>query len=464
MVNPLEITYYAHTGYNPSDEPASDAVINLNEHWTASLHLKEYNPSGLQTINVHLTDDELHRVDFLKIRDTVTNERWFYYVAGHKRLNGQVVALRVILDAFATVGLNNISFFGNIVRRNLSSAEKTKYPLLPEPWAPRRPLKTRRVIIDLNVNKTIKIPSHISTLFEESVTSIENEQIIQVPNSPLAATTTPDTLSIPTNTSIPMGYPNAAADTSHTITTPWGSIQYTTPYEQYFTLSGTTLLTFLEKAKKYNALDLIEAPYYLPKPTAAQNVTIHELSNSNTRNPKASRFYTTITIRSLAANSSRTYSDSDTDLQYNQSLTVVIAPDKNGGIYVIPTTLRDTGLNAYTYLDGVYSPFETVMYNAVGDTPAKFAADGTNTLNSALNDLFQTYINKNNALQYEGMQAKYFKDVGTVKGVVMSFVSELLGTISEAVSTTNPYDQETTSATSVPTVLQTSTQTQSVPA
>ena len=461
MVNPLEITYYARTGYNPSDEPANDAVINLNENWTAPLLLKEYTPCSLQEIKLDLTDDDLHKVDFLKIRDTVTDERWYYYVAGHKRLNEQVVVVRVILDAFATVGSDNISFFGNVTRRSLSAAERTGYQLLAEPWAPRRPLKVRRMILDLNVDKTIKIPSHISTNFEETGTAIEKEETAHVPSSPLSLSTFPDTLSI--DTSLAMGYPNAAEDTSHTIDTPWGAIEYTTPYEQYHTLSGTALTTFLEKAKKYNALDLIEAPYYLPNPSPVQNITVSELSNPGTRNPKASRHFTTITIRSLASNSSKTYSDSDTDIQFNQSLAVIIAPDKSGGIYVVPATIRDTGLNAYTYLDGVYSPFESVVYNAIGDTPAKFAADGTNTLNSALNDLFQTYINKINALQYESMQAKYFKDVGVVKGVVMSFISEVLGTTSETVSVTDPYNQITTATTTIPQVTQTSTQTQNVP-
>lgn len=442
MVNPLELTYYARTGYNPSDEPISDAVIDLNEHWTASLPLKEYDPSSLQEIKVKLSDDDLHRVDYLKIRDTVTNERWYYYVVEHKRYNENVVALRIVMDSFATVGINNISFFGNVTRRSLSASERTNYPLLPEPWAPRRPLKTRRIIIDLNVNKTIKTPSHISTEFSEEETKISDTETIQVPTTPLGITTTPDSLSF--NAVVPMGYPNAAGDTSHTISTPWGTIQYTTPYEQYLTLSGTALTTFLAKAKKYNAIDLIEPPYYVPNPGATKNVTISELSNPNTRNPKASRYYTTITIRSLASNSAQTYSDQNTDLQYNQSLTIVIAPDKNGGIYVIPTTLRDTGLSAYTYLDGVYSPFETVVYNAIGDTPAKFAADGTTILNTAYNNLFQTYINKVNALQVQGMQAKYFKDIGTVKGAVLAFSPEVLGVTSETITTIDSYTQRTT--------------------
>ena len=40
MVNPLELTYYLRTGYNPSDAPADDAVIEQNEHWTSPMLLK----------------------------------------------------------------------------------------------------------------------------------------------------------------------------------------------------------------------------------------------------------------------------------------------------------------------------------------------------------------------------------------------------------------------------------------
>lgn len=463
MINPLQITYYIRTGYSPSDEPASDAVVELNESFTAPLQLKEYEPGHINVLRVQLSDEELHVIDYLKITDTVTNERWYYFVTGaSRRLNEKTVEIGIMLDAFATVGLENISFFGNVARRSLSASERLNYPLLPEPWAPRRPLKTRRLVLDLNVNKTVKIPSHISTVFTEETTSVEDTQVINVPNSPLGLTTFQDSLAI--SAQLPMGYPNAAGDTTHSITTPWGNISYTTPFEDYLTLSGSTLATFLAKAKKYNSLDLIEPSYYLPAPNNTQTITLSELSNSNTRNLKASKYYTTVTIRSLASNSSHTYSDNDTDLQYNQSLTVVVVPDKNGGIYLLPTTIRDTGLSAYTYLEGVYSPFEAVVYNAVGDTPGKFAADGTLILNESLNNLFQTYINKVNALQVEGMQAKYFKDLGSYKNLVMPFAAEVLGVVTKAVSTVAGHWQNTQTSTNTPRINQTSSSSQYMPA
>ncbi len=461
MVKIVEVTYYARTGYSLSDEPESDAVIDLNEHWTDPIEIKEADISNLTDIKVNLTDEELDTVDYIKLSDVTNNEKRYYFVVGHRRVNEKTVYLNIVLDAFASVGLNNIAFFGNIIRRSLSAAERANYPLLAEPWAPKRPLKTRRIILDLNVNKAVKLPSHISTQFEEELTTIEDTETIQVPNSPLGGGTTPDSLSI--SADLPMLYPNAANDTSHIINTPWGSISYTTPYEAYLTLSGTALSTFLQKAKKANALDLLGGAYYVPSPGDNQTVTLSEISNANIKNPKASKYYTTITIRSLAANSAQTYGDNDINMQYEQPLTVVIVPDKNGGMYVLPTTLRDTGKNAYTYLDGVYSPFETVVYNAVGDTPAKFAADGTTILNTALNNLFQTYINKVNALQYENMQAKYFKDVGVVKGVVMSFAAELLGSTSTTETTTEGYWQNSTVTTEIPQSTQTATARQTVP-
>lgn len=462
MANPIEITFYARTGYTPSDEPASDSVIDLNEHWTSPDLIKEYDAGHLPQIKVKLTDEELHIVDYIKATDTVTKERWYYFVAGHNRHNAHVVTLMLMVDNFASIGLQSMSFFGNISRRSLSATEKANYPLLPEPWAPRRPLQIRRLIVDLNVNKSIVIPSHISTQFEEETTKIEAEETANVPNSPLGLTTFQDSLSI--DTAIPMGYPNAAGDTTHAVTTPWGTISYVTPFETYYKLSGAALGTFLAKAKKYNSLDLIDTPYYVPEPPSEQSITLTELSNPNTRNPKAGRYYTTITIRSLASGATQTYSDNDTDLQYSQPLTVVIAPDKSGGIYVLPTSIRDTGLNAYTYLNGVYSPFESVTFNAVGDTPAKFAADGTTLLNSALNNLFQTYINKVNALQVEGMQSKYFKDVGVLKGAVMSFVADILGSESTSVTTTEEQVQNSVTETLIPRMVQSSTQTQATPA
>lgn len=459
-IHPLELTYYLYTGYNPNDEPASDAVIDANEHFTSPLHLKEYDPVKLNAIHVQLTDDALKAADYLKIRDTVTEERYYYYILNHVRINERVAAINIALDAFATVGLANLTFYGNITRRSLSAAERENYPILPEPWAPRRPLRVRRLILDVNQNKTVRIPSHISTSFEEEETEIENTETINVPNSPINATYTQDSLTIGP-VSLPMGYPNVAADTSHSIVTPWGDITYTTPYETYYTLSGAALGTFLSKAKKYNALDLLETPYYLPSSGGSQTIGISEFNKPNLHNKKAYKYYTTLTIRSLASNASQSYSDQNADLQPNQTLYVIIVPDKNGGIYVIPSTIRDTGLNAYTYLDGVYSPFESVMLNATGDTPAKFAADGTIKLNEALNQLFQTYVNKINSLQYEGMQAKYFKDIGAVKGVVMSFIAEALGSTSTTTTTTEGYWQNSETVTDVPAITQRSTQSQS---
>ncbi len=473
MASLVELTYYEYTGYNMSDEPASDAVINQNAHWTATVELKEYDPGNLQQLKTNLNDDEVRRVDYIKVTSD-SGERWYYFVVGHQRINNAVVLLRIVLDAFATVGLSNISFFGNVSRRSLSPQEATDYPLLPEPWAPRRPLKTRRLIIDLNINKTPRIPSHISNAFEEETTHIEHEPPVKinVPNSAAftldigtghinPVSTFEDGLSF--SVDIPMGYPNPAAETTHTINSPWGSLTYTTPYEQYFNLGGAALTTFLAKAKKYNALDLIEMPFYLPNPGQNQTVTIPEVSNPATKNIKASKYYTTITIRSLASNSNRTYSDNDTILQYNQPLTVVIAPDKHGGIYVLPRTMRDTGLNEYTYLEGVYSPFETITYNAIGDTPAKFAADGTMLHNTELNNLYREYTNKVNAIQYEQMISKYYKDLGPVKGAIMAYGSELLGAVSKTVTTTEAYEQVTNIVTDIAESIQRSIQTQDVP-
>lgn len=457
-INPLKITFYRFTGYSPNDEPANDSVIDANAHWDMPVYIKEYDPHKLTQIKVQINDSDMETVDYLKITDTVTNERFYYYVLNHVRLNEKVVVINIRLDAFATVGLENISFFGNISRRSLSAAESNNYPRLPEPWAPRRPLKVRRIIIDVNTGKTVRIPTHISTTFEESETEITDTETINVPNSPLGITTFEDSLSV--NALLPVGYPNPAGDTEHTVNTPWGTTTYTTPYETYYTLSGNALSTFLEKAKKYNALDLIEAPYYLPNPANTETVTITEFNNAEIKNRKAYKYYTVMTIRSLAGNQTKTYDDNNTDLQLQQDLAVIVVPDKNGGIYVIPTTIRDTGLNAFTYLDGVYSPFETVLLNAVGDTPAKFAADGTNILNNALNNLFQTYINKTNALQMEGMQAKYFKDIGTVKSVALAFFAEVLGTISTTTTNNGGYWQNSTTNAYIPGITQTQNITQ----
>lgn len=456
-VNPLKLTFYKFTGYNPNDEPASEAVIESNAHFDLPLLLKEYEPIKLSAIKVSLTDAEIEPCDYLKITDIITGERFYYYIVNNSRINEKVIIITVRLDAFATVGLENISFLGSIARRSLSAAERENYPRLPEPWAPRRPLKTRRVVIDLNVGKVIRIPSHISTTFEEEETEIEESETIEVPNSPLGLSTFEDSLSI--SALLPVGYPTPAADTTHTVTTPWGTLTFTTPYETYFNLSGNALSTFLMKAKKYNALDLIESPYYLPSPSDA-SVSITEFGNPETVNKKAYKFYTTMTVRSLASNQSKTYDDNNADLQANQTLNVIVVPDKTGGFYVLPSTIRDTGLNAYTFLDGVYSPFESVLMNAVGDTPAKFAADGTNILNSALNDLFQTYINKINAIQYEGMQAKYFKDMGSVKSVAMAFLGEVIGYTSTTESAGGGYWQNAVIQTAVPATTQTQNITQ----
>lgn len=432
MVNPLRLTFYKSTGYSPNDEPASDAIIDANEHFDSPLLLKEYQPLKLNALKVKISDEDIESADYLKITDTVTGERFYYYIVNDQRINEAVVLVQVRLDAFATVGLSNISFYGNIMRRTLSASEAADYPLLPEPWTPRRPLVTRRMIVDLNTNKTAVLPSHIGTTFEEGATDISDTETIHVPNSPLGITTFPDSLSI--EASIPYGYPTAAGSTSFTITTPWGNLSETIPFEQYFTLSESALATFLEKAKKYNALDLLGTPYYVPAPTSP-TVTISEFDRPTVKNKKAYHYYTVLTVRSLAGNMSKSYDIQNTDLEESQDFNVIIVPDKSGGMYLIPATIRDTGLNAYTYLDGVYSPFESIVYNAVGDTPAKFAADGTNILNNALNNLFQTYINKINALQYESMRAKYFKDLGTVKSAAMAFLGEVLGTTSTAVST-----------------------------
>ncbi len=184
------------------------------------------------------------------------------------------------------------------------------------------------------------------------------------------------------------------------------------------------------------------------------------MSRPSTRNPKASQYYTNITIRSLASGASRTFSINDVYYSYNFPLATIVAPDKNGGMYVIPTQLWDTGLSVYTYLEGVYSPFETAVYNAIGDTPAKFAADGTNTINQALNNLFNNYIGKINTLQMQGMQAKYLKDLGSVKSIVMAFTAEMLGSVSTAVATTKSMNVRTDVETRTPAVTQTSTQVQ----
>lgn len=463
--NALELTFYAYTGYSFSDEPASDSVIDQNSHWVMPERIYERDPvASLRLTRVNITNLQAQAFDYLKIRDTVTNERWYFFIAANRRLNEKVIEIGIVLDNFATVGLSNITFMGNIIRRSLSGSEALEYPLLAEPWAPRRPLKTRRRIIDLNVNKQARVPAHIGMSFEEEETTIVPEpgaNVIHVPQSPLQLITVEDSLDF--EVELPMLYPTIAEDTEHTINTPWGSISYTTPFERYYNFSGQALTSFLEKAKKSNSLDLVQQPFYLPRPNATQNITITELSNPNIKNIKALRHYTTITIRSLASNATQTYSDNNMRMEYSQSLTVVVVPDKNGGIYLLPTTLRDIDLNAYTYLDGVYSPFETVTFNAVGDTPAKYASDGTLLLNTALNDMFRQYINKVNALQYEGMQAKYFKDLGSVRGLVMPFFAEIVGGLTTTITEIDGYWQRSDARSSIPRITQTGTSIQTIP-
>ncbi len=182
-MNPIEVTFYARTGYSYSDEPASDAVIDMNEHWNMPSTIQSLNPENIpnNALKVWLSNSDLHRVDYIKLTDTVTHQRWYYFVVGHQNPNGEVVWLNVLQDSFATVGLQNISFFGNITRRSLSNAEKLTYEILPEPWAPHRPLKTRRIILDFNVNKSPQLPSHISHAgsdVEELL--VETEGLLQI--------------------------------------------------------------------------------------------------------------------------------------------------------------------------------------------------------------------------------------------------------------------------------------------
>jgi hypothetical protein len=422
-------------------------------------------PAAVKQIKVELQAQEIETVDYVKLTDTTTGERWYYYVMDNELPNGVVAYLAVMLDSFATVGLGNISFFGNISRRSLSKAESNNYQRLPEPWAPRRPLKSRRIILNMNVGKQAKIPSHIGTVFEQDSTSFTNQgeiTVLTLPDTVMGRSGIEDGLSI--EGEVPMLYPTAAnASTTHTVSTPWGSESYETPYEDYMTISGTALSTFLRDAKKSNALDLISQPYWLPSPPTEQNITISEIAASGDRYIKSKKHYTTLTIRSLSTGQSRTFSDSDTNMQYNQPIVTVVVPDKNGGLYVLPKTIRDTGLNEYTYLEGVYSPFENIVYNAVGDTPGKFAADGTNQINEALNGLFGTYITKINALQIEQMQAKYLKDWGTTKGLIMSFTSFVLGTIAKTITNSDGYNTQSETSTNMPTLTQSGETIQDMP-
>ncbi len=266
MVNPLRVTFYKRTGYSMSDEPASDAVIEQNEHFDMNKNLVEYDASNRsqQAIKVEASDDDLLLIDYVKFTDMVTRDRWYYYVTGHKRINDKVVYLQLLLDSFATSGLDNIRFFGNVVRRSLSRSEASQYAILPEPWAPRRPLKMRRIVIDVNTNKVAKLPSHISINFEEEASVFEKTEKIDVPTSVLGLATFEDSLAV--NATLPMGYARPATDTTHTINTPWGSIDYVTPFEQYYTLAGQALVNFLANSKKYNSLDLVTPPYYVPNP------------------------------------------------------------------------------------------------------------------------------------------------------------------------------------------------------
>lgn len=446
----VQFTFYQYTGFTLNDEPESVSVIQSYPRYSDNRFYNQYTAEKLNVIKVEIPDEVIVSSDFLEAYDLDTLNVYYYYILGHQRINKQVVAVSLRMDYIATVGLNNIAFFGNIIRRSLTSQEALDYPRIPEPWAPKRPLKVRRLVIDVNENKQLRIPSHIDTSFEETSTVINEQGRIDVPSTPLGLTTTPSYLNLGSpQTVLPMIYPRIANATNHTIVTPWGNIAYSTPYESYYNLSGTSLSTFLEKAKKSNSMDLIGSPYYLPNPTR-KYISLTEFNKPNIKNRKAYKFYTTITIRSLASNNTSTYGDDNANFVDNQELAVITVPDKNGGTYVLPTTLRDTGLNAYTYLSGVFSPYESFVMNAVGDTPGKFAADGTVAYNLALTNMFLQYAQKINTLQYSKMQMDYIKDLGSVKSIAMAFFAEVLGGISTSVTNTTGGTQTTNTTTNIP--------------
>lgn len=80
-----------------------------------------------------------------------------------------------------------------------------------------------------------------------------------------------------------------------------------------------------------------------------------------------------------------------------------------------------------------------------------------------MNNLFQTYINKVNALQTEGLQTKYFQDAGSLKGAVMMFLSESVGNKSTTTTTTAAQILTAQTDTSMPQITQNVTSTQKMP-
>lgn len=448
----VKVTLYQHTGYTFNDEPSSDAVIELNNKLVLHDDYNYNTPDNLNIIKVNIDENTAKSTDYVKIYNNDNGNRYYYFKIGHQKINNMVYNLGLRLDYVATVGLSNINFYGNIIRRSLSKEESNNYPLLAEPWTPRRPLKVRTIVVDVNSEKQLRIPSHISNNFETDGTTINKTEGINYPSSPLDfGRSASDSLTI-SGANLSMGYPNIANDTTHNINTYWGSLSYVTPYETYYNLSGTSLTQFLANAKKFNSLDLIGTPYYLPT-NQDRVLEMTEFNKPNIKNAKAYKYYTTITIRSLAGNTSETFGDNDIVMTDNQKLVSVVVPDKNGGIYLMPDSFRNVGYAAYNYLKGVYSPFETVPINAVGDTPAKFAADGTNAYNRALTNMFLQYSQKINTAQYSKMLAEYLKDLGSMKSIAMAFFAEVLGGVSTAVSKTPAYQQTTDSTTTVPRIV-----------
>ncbi len=65
----VRVTFYAQTGYNLSDEPASDTVIDMNDHWDMSRIIKEYDPGNRNNVDlkVELSDADSRRVDYIKL-------------------------------------------------------------------------------------------------------------------------------------------------------------------------------------------------------------------------------------------------------------------------------------------------------------------------------------------------------------------------------------------------------------
>ncbi len=71
----VQVTFYARTGYSFSDEPASDTVINLNEHWDMSQAVVMHDPANKTRtqIKVEITDEDLSRVDYIKLSENGQN-------------------------------------------------------------------------------------------------------------------------------------------------------------------------------------------------------------------------------------------------------------------------------------------------------------------------------------------------------------------------------------------------------